>query len=49
MGGLRMGKPLNAAAGLNAADFANSIRTVFDPWLSIIKISKSTEVSGMRF
>jgi hypothetical protein len=30
MGGLRMGKPLNAAAGLNAADFANSIRTVFE-------------------
>jgi hypothetical protein len=25
MGGLRMGKPLNAAAGPNAADFANSI------------------------
>jgi hypothetical protein len=28
MGGLRMEKPLNAAAGLNAADFANSIREI---------------------
>jgi hypothetical protein len=27
MGGLRMGNPLNAAAGPNAADFANSIRS----------------------
>jgi hypothetical protein len=27
MGGLRMENPLNAAAGPNAADFANSIRS----------------------